>query len=76
MEDDNGGNRGRITVGSESISIGDLLTKCHSLLDEIQQFRDYLIEHKKEKEVEIRHFQTTILSERKSIEKVRRPSIR
>ncbi len=61
---------------AESVSSNDLLTRCRLLLDEIQQFRDYLTEHRKGKEVELRHFQNTIVSEQKSIEKVRHLSIR
>ena len=58
---------------AESIPIDDLLTKCHALVAEIQQFRDYLTEHRKEKAVEMRHFQNSIVSEQKSIEKVHYP---
>lgn len=64
---------GNVAVSSENPIVNDLLSKCHSLLDEIQQFRDYLIEHKKEKEVEVRHFQSAVQAEQKSIEKVLRP---
>ncbi len=58
---------------AESISIDALLTRCHVLLDEIQQFRDYLTEHSKGKGVEMRHFQNSIVSEQKAIEKVHYP---
>lgn len=58
---------------AESVSSDDLLTRCHMLLDEIQQFRDYLTEHRKGKGVEMRHFQNSIISEQKSIEKVHHP---
>ena len=51
-----------VTFGSNDISVDDLLSRCRTLLEEIQLFRDYLVEHKKEKEVEIRHFQYVLPS--------------
>lgn len=50
----------------------DLLKKCHNLLDELQEFRSFLAEQNREKEVDIRQFQNSVQSELKSLEKVRK----
>lgn len=70
MEEEQGGGASSVTLAGESITIESLLAKCQNLLDEIQQFRDYLGQHRKDKEVDVRHFQNAILSEQKSLEKV------
>lgn len=54
-----------------SILVEDLLKKCHGLLDELEQFRTFLTERKQNPKVEIRQFTNSILSELKSLEKVR-----
>jgi hypothetical protein len=48
----------------------DLLDQCHVLLDELEQFERYLVNHKKDRGVELRHFKNSVKSEQKSLEKV------
>jgi hypothetical protein len=49
----------------------DLLGQCRILLDELEQFERYLVNHKKDRGVELRHFKNSVKSEQKSLEKVR-----
>ncbi|KAL8816177.1 MAG: hypothetical protein Q9191_008373, partial [Dirinaria sp. TL-2023a] len=69
MEEDQDGGASSVLLAGESITIDSLLARCHNLLDEIQQFRDFLAQHRKDKDVDVRHFQNGILSEQKSLEK-------
>ena len=57
-------------IEGHDLTVDGLLSKCHTLVEEIQQFRAGLAEYRKEKEVDIQRFYNTILSEEKSIEKV------
>ena len=70
MEQDDGFTKNATKIESHELTVDILLSKCHILIEEIQQFRVYLAEHKKEKEVDIQRFYNTTLSEQKSIEKV------
>ena len=54
-----------------AILISDLLQKCHALLDELNQFCAFLVDRKKEHAVEIKPFRNSVLSELRSLEKVR-----
>ena len=47
-----------------------LLKRCRILLSELEAFRTFLTERRKEHAVEIRPFYSSILSELKSLEKV------
>ena len=53
----------------------DLLSKCHSLLRELEEFRSFVTEQKlvQEPAVEIRKFQTSVATELKILQKVDRP---
>ena len=53
-----------------ALPVEDLLTRCHDLLNELDQFRTYVAENKKQKVVEIRPFQNSVSSELKSLERV------
>ena len=64
------------TSADGAILVEDLLKKCQNLLNELAQFHTFLVESKKQNVVEIRHFQNSILSELKSLERVRSLSIR
>lgn len=56
---------------SEGIIIAEeLLHKCHQLLSELEQFRIFLTEQKKDHIVDIRQFYNSVRSELKSLEKV------
>lgn len=48
----------------------ELLQKCHQLLSELEQFRTFLAERKKEHIVDVRQFHNLVRSELKSLEKV------
>ena len=48
----------------------DLLTRCHQMLSELEEFKVFLSEQKKEHIVDIRQFHNSVLSELKSLEKV------
>ena len=58
-------------VKSSVATVEDLLAKCHALLDELEEFRTFLVERKKEHTVELRQFRSSVQSELKSLEKVR-----
>jgi hypothetical protein len=47
----------------------ELLRQCRELLDELEQFQDYLTEQRKEG-VELRHFKNSVKTECKLLEKV------
>lgn len=51
-------------------SASDLLERCETLCDELDQFQQYLVEHKKDKDVELRHFRNSVQAELKLIQKV------
>ena len=70
MEQDYSFTKSSTKTEGHDLTVDDLLSKCHGLIEEIQQFRVYLAQYKKEKEVDIQRFYNTILSEQKSIEKV------
>ena len=53
-----------------AISADTLLTKCHELLDELEQFQAFLVQEKKEHTVQLRQFRNSVISELKSLEKV------
>ena len=53
-----------------AILVEDLLKRCHDLLNELAQFRTFLVESKKQIAVEIRQFHNSVRSELKSLEKV------
>ena len=57
-------------VSPTTISVDTLLTRCHVLLNELEQFQTFLIEHKKKHTVELRQFRNAVGSELKSLEKV------
>ncbi len=67
MRDDENGATPRVAVPSAQ----DLLDRCNELLKELDQFRDYLRTRSKQNTAEVRHFRNTVLSELKSLEKVR-----
>ncbi|KAL8737992.1 MAG: hypothetical protein Q9181_001174 [Wetmoreana brouardii] len=50
----------------------DLVRRCRELLTELESFQEYLIEHKREHEVEFKPFRNTVTAELKSLEKLRR----
>ena len=70
MEDEQDELASSVALAGETITIDSLLERCHSLLDEIQRFQEYLVQHRKDKEVDVRHFQNAIVSEQKSLDKV------
>lgn len=53
--------------------VEDLLQKCHDLLNELEGFKTFLQEQKKENAVELRQFCNSVASELKSLEKVGGP---
>ena len=59
--------------GSETgpLSAPDLLAECQWLLFELEQFRAYLAQHKKEQSVEVRTYRSRLRAELKALEKVR-----
>ena len=58
----------------ENMLVEDLLRNCHNLLHELEEFRTFLTQHKKEHTVEIRQFRNSVQSELKSLEKVPLPA--
>lgn len=55
---------------NEPLLVEDLLQKCQTLLNEVQDFWSFLVQCKKEHTVEIRQFRNSVQSELKSISKV------
>ena len=55
----------------------DLLSKCHTLLRELEEFRNFITEQKlvQEPAVEIRKFQTSVATELKILQKVHHPRL-
>lgn len=53
-----------------TVTVEGLLARCHALLGELEDFRRYLAEHKKEHAVELRQFRNSVTSELKSLERV------
>ena len=51
-------------------SADSLLAKCYELLDELEKFQAFLSQEKKEHTVQLRQFRNSVISERKSLEKV------
>ena len=64
-----------ITTTDGAALAEDLLAKCRTLLNELENFGTFVVEQKLEQEpaVEIRKFQTSVATELKSLEKVSRP---
>lgn len=58
-----------LNVGGSPEKGQNLLQRCHVLLDELEQFQQYLAEQKKEG-VELRHFKNSVKTESKLLEKV------
>jgi len=54
----------------ETVMVEDLVQKCHGLLKELEDFRTFLVQRKKEHTVEIRQFRNSVQSELKSLAKV------
>lgn len=52
----------------------ELLGQCHQLLSELEEFRIFLTERRKEQIVDIRQFHNSVRSELKSLERVCKPS--
>lgn len=52
----------------------ELLAQCHQLLSELEEFRLFLTERRKEQIVDIRQFHNSVRSELKSLERVCKPS--
>lgn len=52
------------------ISADALLGQCHTLLNELEEFQEFLIEQKKEHTVDLRQFRSSVSSELKSLERV------
>ena len=55
---------------SPPIEVHDLLNRCRALLRELEQFQEFIVKNKKEKEIEVRHFRTSVTAELKSLERV------
>lgn len=53
-----------------TVLVEDLLERCHDLLKELEEFKAFLVEQKKENAVELRQFCNSVASELKSLEKV------
>ena len=55
----------------------DLVSKCHKLLRELEEFRNFVTEQKlvQEPAVEIRKFQTSVATELKCLQKVNHPRL-
>jgi len=68
-----GDREGELTTPAhtDTVRVEDLLRNCHVLLNELEAFRSFLVQRKKEHTVEIRQFRNSIQSELKSLEKVR-----
>ena len=58
-------------VPNDTVRVEDLLRNCHALLKELEAFRTFLVQCRKEATVEIRQFRNSVQSELKSLEKVR-----
>ena len=52
------------------VLVEDLLKRCRDLLRELEEFKTFLVEQKKENAVELRQFYNSVASELKSLEKV------
>ena len=62
---------GRDLQSSSNVtSVDTLLEKCHELIGELEAFRQYLAQQKKEHTVELRQFRNSVASELKSLERV------
>jgi hypothetical protein len=48
----------------------DLLQQCQVLLNELEEFQQYLVKQKKDSGVELRHFKNSVRAEANSLEKV------
>ncbi|KAL8989562.1 MAG: hypothetical protein Q9177_001574 [Variospora cf. flavescens] len=57
-----------------AVLAGDLVRRCHKLLNELGAFQQYLIERKREHTVELKPFHHSISAEGKSLEKLRSAS--
>ena len=66
-----------ITTTDGAALAEDLLARCRTLLNELEDFGTFVLEQKLEHEpaVEIRKFQTSVATELKSLEKVSRPPL-
>ncbi len=57
-------------VQKDTVRVEDLLHNCHALLNELEAFRTFLVQRRKEHTVEIRQFRNSVQAELKSLEKV------
>ena len=60
------------TASLPAANVDDLLIQCHRLLKELELFQEFLVERKREHTVELRQFRSSIISELKSLQRVRR----
>lgn len=56
--------------GDGTVLAEALVKRCHELLDELEKFRQYLAERKREHTVELKPFRNSVVAELKSLEKV------
>ncbi|KAI9875218.1 MAG: hypothetical protein M1830_008734 [Pleopsidium flavum] len=54
----------------ETVLVEDLLRNCQGLLKELEDFRTFLVQQKKDRTVEIRQFKNSVQSELKSLAKL------
>ena len=64
--------RDQETAPLPAANVDDLLIQCHRLLKELELFQEFLVERKREHTVELRQFRSSIISELKSLQRVRR----
>lgn len=69
MSDAAGGEQ-QPSSADNTVLVGDLLQRCRDLLDELGEFKTFLVEQKKDNAVELRQFYNSVASELKSLEKV------
>ena len=58
------------TPADGTILVEDLIAKCHTLLNELEEFRSFITDRRQEHAVDIRQFHTPVISELKSLQKV------
>ena len=66
--------RDQAIASLSATKVDDLLIQCHCLLKELELFQEFLVERKREHTVELRQFHSSIVSELKSLQRVRRPA--
>ncbi|SLM36741.1 Protein of unknown function DUF1308 [Lasallia pustulata] len=69
MSDAAGGEQ-QPSSADNTVLVGDLLQRCRDLLDELGEFKTFLVEQKKDNAVELRQFYNSVASELKSLEKL------